>query len=337
MKYRRLGKTNLQISEISMGTWQIADDPEWGKGPEEKDSFKVLQRYIDLGGNSIDTAWVYGWSEDKPKKHLSEELIGRFLQQTSQRSKVILTTKIPPLNQMWPISKDSRIENIFPKKHIIDCIEDSLRSLQTDCLDVVLFHVWLDTFNENDEWKEVCQRLTSQGKVKFWGLSPNYYDPAGCLKTLESGEISVVQCIFNIFHQKPITDLFPTAKRLDIGVTSCAPFDEGGLTGKLHKGMTFPHGDFRAQYFAGSRLDELDRRISQLTLLLEDEATTIPEMALRYILSFDEVSSVIPGMRNIDYVKANIDLSDGRKLSKITLKELKRHSWERNFYPWATE
>lgn len=336
MKYRRLGKTNLKISEISMGTWQIADDPEWGKGPEEKDSFKVLQRYIDLGGNSIDTAWVYGWREDKPLKHLSEELIGRFLKQTHQREKVILTTKIPPLNQLWPIHKDSKIENIFPTNHIIGCVEDSLKSLQTDCLDVVLFHVWLDKFNENDEWKETCIKLTKQGKVKFWGLSPNYYDPAGCLKTLESGVISVVQCIFNIFHQKPIIDLFPTASRLDIGVTACAPFDEGGLTGRLHKGVTFAEGDFRAQYFSGERLEELDKRTSKLKLFLGDEAKTLPELALRYILSFNEISSVIPGMRNINYVKTNTELSDGKKLSKKLIGELKKHSWERNFYPWST-
>lgn len=337
MKYRRLGKTNLNISEISMGTWQIADDPEWGKAQSEKESFRVLQRYIDLGGNSIDTAWVYGWNEKDPARHLSEELIGRFLKLTNQRNKVILTTKIPPLNQMWPIQKGSRIETIFPTDHIEKCVNDSLRSLQTDCLDVVLFHVWLDEFNNNDDWKEVCKKLTVAGKVKFWGLSPNYYDPAGCLKTLESGIISVVQCIFNIFHQRPVTDLFPVAVKLDIGVTACAPFDEGGLTGKFHKGMAFAEGDFRAQYFAGARLDELEKRTSKLALLLGDEAATIPEMTLRYILSFDEISSVIPGMRNINYVKANIGCSDGQKLSQATLEKLKEHSWERNFYPWAVE
>lgn len=336
MKYRRLGKTNLQVSEIGMGTWQIADDPEWGKGQSENESFRLLQRFIDLGGNLIDTAWVYGWSEDKPDKHLSEELIGRFLTQTKQRNKVILTTKIPPINQLWPAPKGSTTETTFPKHHILRCVDDSLRGLQTDYIDLMLFHVWRDEFNNEDEWKEVCQSLTKQGKIRFWGLSPNYYEPNGCLKTLESGVISVVQCIFHIFHQRPIAELFPTANRLNIGIVACAPLDEGGLTGNITLDTKFEEGDFRAQYFAGERLKKLVERTSKLTELLGGEAVTLPELALRYILSFNQISAVIPGMRKLKNIMANIALSDGRKLSPSLLNELKQHSWERNFYPWAS-
>jgi aryl-alcohol dehydrogenase-like predicted oxidoreductase len=336
MKYRRLGKTELKVSEIGMGTWQITDDPEWGKGPGEKVSFENLQRFIDLGGNLIDTAWVYGWNENEPNKHPSEELIGKFLKQTQQRNKVILTTKIPPINQLWPAPKGSTMESTFPKKHIISCVEDSLRSLQTDCIDLMMFHVWRDEFNQEDEWKSICEKLTKEGKVRFWGLSPNYYEPAGCIKTLESGIISVVQCIFHIFHQRPITELFPTAARLDIGIVACAPLDEGGLTGNINLNTKFDEGDFRAQYFAGDRLRELTQRTLRLKKLLNEEAETLPELALRFILNFDEVSSVIPGMRSINNINRNIALSDGKKLSETIINELKKHSWERNFYPWST-
>lgn len=336
MKYRRLGKTNLQISEIGMGTWQITDDPEWGKGPDENVSFANLQRFIDLGGNLIDTAWIYGYKEERPNNHPSEELIGRFLKKTKQRDKVILTTKIPPINLAWPAPHGSSMKEIFPKEHILKCVDDSLRSLQIDCIDVMLFHVWLDAFNEEDEWKKICTQLTKEGKVKFWGLSPNYYEPQECLKTLESGIISVVQCIFHIFHQQPIIKLFPTAKKFDIGIMACAPLDEGGLTGTITLDTKFAEGDFRSQYFAGDRLKELVMRTSKLKKLLGNEAKTLPELALRFILSFDEITSVIPGMRKLKNLERNVEISDGRRLSALLLSELKGHVWERNFYPWAT-
>ncbi|OGH23135.1 MAG: aldo/keto reductase [Candidatus Levybacteria bacterium RIFCSPHIGHO2_12_FULL_38_12] len=335
MKYRRLGRTNFKVSEVGMGTWQIADDPEWGKGQNEKKSFRNLQHFIDLGGNNIDTAWVYGWREDRPNEHLSEELIGRFLKKTKQRDKIILITKIPPLDQNWPAHKGATMSSIFPKKHILQCIEDSLRGLQTDTIDLMLFHVWRDEFNEEDEWKKLCLKLTKEGKVKFWGLSPNYYEPSGCLRALESGIISVVQCIFNIFHQKPITELFSTVKKLDVGIMACAPLDEGGLTGKITLDTKFENEDFRTQYFVGKRLIELVKRTDKLKELLGDEARTLPELALRFILSFGEISTVIPGMRNIKNIDANMALSDGRKLTPTLIKKLQKYTWERNFYPWV--
>lgn len=336
MRYRRLGKTNLQVSEIGMGTWQITDDPEWGKGPLEKDTYQVLQKFIDLGGNLIDTAWVYGYREDKPDSHPSEELIGRFLKQTNQRDKVIITSKIPPLDLEWPIPKGRRMQDVFPEKFILKCVDDSLRGLQTDHIELMLFHAWRDEFNDEDAWKDVCTKLTKEGKVLNWGFSPNYFYPGGGNKTLTGGIMSVVQCIFNVFHQKPITELFNTARTNDIGIVACVPFDEGGLTGRITNETVFADDDFRKQYFAGERLQELVKRTDDLQKLLGEEATTLPELALRFILSFDEMSSVIPGMRKLRNVELNTAISDGRKLSPSLIEELKKHTWERNFYPWAT-
>lgn len=335
MEYRRLGKTDLQVSEIGVGTWQITDDEDWGKGPKEKEAYATLQHFIDLGGNLIDTAWVYGWEADQPDRHPSEELIGRFLKQTNQRDKVILSTKIPPMNHLWPAPPGATMATTFPQEHILKCVDDSLRGLQTDSIDLMIFHVWRDEFNKEDEWKGVCQRLTKEGKVKFWGLSPNYYEPAGCLETLESGLISFVQCIFHIFHQRPIIELFPITKKLDVGIVACAPFDEGGLTGSITLDTKFEEGDFRGEYFAGNRLRELVERTDELRNLMGDEAETLAELALRFILSFNEISSAIPGMRKVKNVDLNTAVSDGRKLSPKLLSELKKHSWERNFYPWV--
>jgi len=241
------------------------------------------------------------------------------------------------MNHTWPAPEGISIKEIFPQKHILKCVDDSLRSLQTDCIDLMLFHVWIDEFSKDDEWKEVCNNLTRQGKVKFWGLSPNYYKPDGCLKTLESGPISVVQCIFNIYHQRPITGLFSTAHDLDIGIIACVPLDEGGLTGNINRNTKFPEGDFRVEYFKNERLEELVRRTSKLKKFLGKEADTLPELALRFILSFNEISAVIPGMRRLQYVESGTAVSDGRKLSPLLLNELKKHTWERNFYPWVSK
>ena len=336
MRYRRLGKTNLQVSEIGMGTWQITDDPEWGKGPLEKDTNQVLQKFIDLGGNLIDTAWVYGYREDKPDSHPSEELIGRFLKQTNQRDKVIITSKIPPLDLEWPIPKERTMRDVFPKKFILKCVDDSLRGLQTDHIELMLFHAWRDEFNDEDEWKEVCTKLTKAGKVLNWGFSPNYYYHGGSNNTLTGWIMSIVQCIFNIFHQKPIYELFNTARKNDIGIVACVPFDEGGLTGRITHETVFADDDFRKQYFAGERLKELVKRTDDLQKLLGEQAATLPELALRFILSFDEMSSVIPGMRKLRNVELNTAISDGRKRSPSLLEELKKNIWERNLYPWAT-
>ena len=323
------------VSEIGMGTWQITDDEDWGRGPSETDSFKNLQRFIDLGGNHIDTAAVYGYNSDQPDRHPAEELIGKFLKDTRQRDKVILTTKIPPINFKWPAPIGSTMQSTFPKKHILKYVNDSLRSLQTDYIDLMLFHVWRDEFDSDDEWKKICSDLTKQGKVKYWGFSPNYYEPGSCPNTLASGFMSVIQCIFNIFHQRPLIKLFPAAEKFDIGIVACVPLDEGGLTGNIHDNTVFERGDFRSKYFAGERLKELTQRTAKLKQLLGKEADTLPELALRFILSFKQISSVIPGMRKLKYVDSNTSVSDGRILSQRMLWEMKKHSWERNFYPWA--
>jgi aryl-alcohol dehydrogenase-like predicted oxidoreductase len=332
MKYRTLGKTGFKISEIGYGTWQLANDPNMWVGADPKESLRSLHRYAELGGNFIDTAWIYGYDESKPGSHPSEELIGKFLKEYSG-SDIIVATKIAPNNLEWPARRGVLIEDVFPKERIIQCVEDSLESLGVDVLDLVQFHVWQDEFNEHEEWKETIKKLTKEGKVKHWGISVNDYQPSNCLKTLDTGLFSTIQFIFNIFHQKPTEKLLPYAKKHNIGLIARVPLDEGGLTGTFTQNTVFEDGDFRAEYFQGDRLGELVRRTDKLKKLLDKEAKTLAELDLRYILSFDEISTVIPGMRKTKNVELNVATSDGRKLSPALMQELKKHTWERNFYP----
>lgn len=330
MKYRILGKTGLKVSEVGMGTWQLAGKP-WGwDAPDEKESMKALYRFVELGGNFIDTAWEYGRA-GIPGEHCSEELIGQFIRESGNREKVIIASKVPGKNRKWPARKDVPISEVFPKGHIEEIVDSSLKSLKIETIDLMQFHVWQDDFVNEDDWKEEIQNITKKGKVKHWGISINDYQPSNCLKTLDTGLISTVQFIFNIFHQKPIEKLFPYVKKNNIGLIARVPRDEGSLTGRLTLNSKFDDG-MRSKYFSQERLKEFMPRIEKLEQLLGREAKSLPELALRYILSFDEVSTVIPGTRKVKYVDANVSVSDGKKLSNNLMEELKKHAWERNFY-----
>jgi len=333
MNYRTLGKTGLKVSEIGYGTWQLADDPGCWVGADVKESLKSLYRFVELGGNFIDTAWIYGYDDKNPDRHPSEELIGKFLKESGKRDDIIIATKVPGKNRKWPAWKGIPISEVFPNDHIEKCVDDSLRSLGVDSIDLVQFHVWQDDFVHEDGWKKTVRKITESGKVKHWGISANDYQPTNCLQALDTGLISTVQFIFNIFHQKPTEKLLPYAAKNNIGLIARVPLDEGGLSGNFTEKTTFEEGDFRRHYFANERLEELVLRVDTLKILLGEEAKTIPEMDLRYLLSFDQISTVIPGMRQTKNVEANAAVSDGRKLSQQLKDELKHHSWERNFYP----
>lgn len=334
MKYRTLGKTGLKVSEVGMGTWQLAGQP-WGWDvPDEAESLRALHRYIELGGNFIDTAWAYGRSESNRKlgRHSAEELIGTFLKQSGFRDKVVLASKIAPKNGKWPAWKNIPISEVFPDAYIEQMVDDSLKNFKVDTIDLMQLHVWQDSFARDDGWKNTIQKITQSGKVRFWGISINDYQPKNCLNTLDTGLIDTVQCIFNIFHQKPTETLFPYAKTHNIGLIARVPLDEGGLTGRISLATEFTD-PMRSYIFSKDRRNELVKRIDSLKTLLGIEAKELPELALRFILSWNEVSTVIPGTRKVKYTTVNAAVSDGRKLSAQLMHELKNHAWERNFYP----
>lgn len=330
MKYRTLGKTGLKISEVGLGAWQLAGKP-WGWDvPDENESKRALYKFVELGGNFIDSAWVYGRT-DEPGKHTSEELIGEFVRESGNRDKVIIASKIPPKNRVWPAWKGVSISETFPEQYIEEMVDSSLKCFGLDSIDLMQFHVWDDGFAENDEWKKAIQKITRAGKVKHWGLSINDYQPSNCLKTLDTGLISTIQLIFNIFHQLPIDRLFPYAKEHNIGLIARVPLDEGSLTGRLTLDSKFGD-DLRPTYFSEERLKSFIPKLEEIEKLMGEEAKGLPELALRFILSFDEISVVIPGTRKVKYAEENAAVSDGRKLSTGLMAELKKQAWERNFY-----
>lgn len=321
MKYRTLGKTGIQVSEIGFGAWGIGQ--ELWIGATDAESMRALHAAADNGLNFIDTALAYGEGH-------SENLVGRFLKE--RKEKIAVATKIPPKNRVWPAQPGSRIDDVFPAPYIIDRTEQSLKNLGVETIDLQQFHVWQDEWSSNDEWKAAIDKLRASGKIRHAGISVNDHQPANSLRTAATGLIDAFQVIYNIYDQSPERELFPYCASHDIGIIVRVPFDEGALTGTITPATTFADGDFRNNYFRGGRKQEVFERANALKLLLGKEASTLPELALRYCLQPHAVSTVIPGMRNANNVHANCGVSDGRGLSSSLLAELKMHAWNKNFY-----
>jgi aryl-alcohol dehydrogenase-like predicted oxidoreductase len=321
MNLRPLGRTGLQISEVGYGAWGIGRTM-W-IGADDDESLRALDRAIELGLNFIDTALAYGDGH-------SERLVGKSVRARSET--VYVASKIPPKNMRWPASGDDRAEDAFPGEHIRRCTETSLRNLGLDTIDVQQFHVWHDSWLEQGDWLETVQALKQEGKIRNFGVSINDHEPDTALALVRSGNVDTVQVIYNVFDQSPEDELFPAVKEHGVGVLARVPFDEGGLTGSITADTEFPEGDFRASYFSGDRKRQVAERVRAIVADLGIAPGAIAEIALRYILSSDAVSTVIPGMRSIRNVERNCAAGDGRGLPPEQVEKLHAHRWVRNFY-----
>jgi aryl-alcohol dehydrogenase-like predicted oxidoreductase len=321
MRYRTLGRTGLTVSEIGYGAWGIGKTM-W-IGADDRESLIALQTAIENGLNFVDTALVYGDGH-------SERLVGQIIRE--HPNKIAVATKIPPKNNRWPAQKGTPLRDAFPKEHIIECTEKSLRNLRLECIDLQQFHVWIDEWSLQDEWWEAITLLKKQGKIRFVGISVNDHQPHSVINAAKSGRIDSFQVIYNIFDQSPEDDLFPLCRQLNIGILARVPFDEGSLAGQINPDTVFPEKDWRNRYFRGDRKQKVWERVQKIGKEMKGEADDTAEFALRFILSNPAVSSVIPGMRTAFNVERNCAVSDGRVLMEETLERLKAHRWVRNFY-----
>jgi aryl-alcohol dehydrogenase-like predicted oxidoreductase len=323
MKYRRLGRTGLMVSEIGYGAWGIGKGL-W-VGAEDAESLLALRRAVEEGVNFIDTALAYGPGH-------SERLVGQLVRE--MKVPLYVATKVPPKNLTWPAARGVPVSEVFPAAHIKRSADESLENLGLDHIDLLQLHVWRDEYLDDTYagWQEALRELQKSGKVRFVGISVNDHDPSSAPRAVASGLFDTAQIIYNIFDQTPEERFFPACQKHDVGVIARVPFDEGGLTGTITPDTTFPSGDFRSQYFKGDRKRQVWERAEALKKLLDGHAKTLPELALRFILSHDAVSTVIPGMRRLGSVQANVAVSDGRRLSPTLREKLRAHAWPRNFY-----
>ena len=174
--------------------------------------------------------------------------------------------------------------------------------------------------------------LKAEGCVDGIGISVNRWEPANCLKAIETGLIDTIQVIYNIFDQSPDEELLGACQESGGGVIARVPFDEGALTGEIRPETTFARKDWRNRYFSGDRKQQVQDRVERLSELLGDEVQTLPELALRFCLQSEAVSTVIPGMRTSAHVVSNLAVSGLPPLSPELMQVLRRHAWQKNFY-----
>lgn len=322
MQYRKLGRTNFEVSDIAHGLWGMSG---WS-GSEDRESLEALQLAVDLGCNFFDTAWAYGDGK-------SDGLLGEILAKNSG-NRLYAASKIPPMNLKWPASPSDRYGDVFPANQVFRHLDMIRRKLGVDSVDLLQLHVWDDSWTDDSDFRGTVEKLKQDGSIRSFGLSINRWQPENGLKALRTGLVDVVQVIYNIFDQAPEDQLFPLCEELNIGVIARVPLDEGSLGGKMTLQTRFPESDWRSKYFGPENLTQTLARVEKLKEIVPP-GMTLPEMALRFILSHPTVSTAIVGMRRLNHVRQNIAVSDAGPLDARLLNALKAHRWDRPPQRWS--
>ena len=323
---RRLGATGYTVSELGLGGWGLGGS-QW-LGSDDGQGREALRQAVDSGITFFDTALAYGNGH-------SERLIGEVLKADIRAGRVVVATKVPPLNQDWPGKAGTPLADVFPARHLAASTGQSLKNLGVEALPVQQLHVWHDAWLDDPQWQasyDQIVRLKREGKVLHWGISINDHAPETALRVLADPIFETAQVIYNIYDRSPERALFERARTKPLGVIVRVPFDEGALTGQIRSDTVFPAGDWREEYFSGDRRAEAERRGKALAEVLDREVQTLPELALRFCLSPPAVTTVIPGMRRAAHVRQNVAAAVKGKLSPGMLAKLEAHAWEKNWY-----
>ena len=300
MKYRKLGKTGFEISEISLGTWQVGG--VWGDEFSHENAEKILNSAIDGGINFIDTADVYGDGK-------SEKAVGRFVKSRSER--IYVATKCG--RQLNPHTNEAYQPAVLRK-----FVENSLKNMGLETLDLIQLHCPPTEVYYRPEIFELFDRLKDEGKILNLGISVEKVEEA--LKGIEFDNVTTVQIIFNTFRQRPSELFFEQAKKKKIGVIVRVPLASGLLTGKFSKQSTFTAGDHRnfnrngemfdkGETFSGIDYETGLAAVEELKALFPNQAN-LASIALKWILGFDAVSTIIPGASRSEQVSANVAALD---------------------------
>jgi aryl-alcohol dehydrogenase-like predicted oxidoreductase len=312
MKYRVLGKTGYEVSEVSFGTWAIGGS--WGE-VDDAESLRALEAALDEGVNFFDTADVYGDGR-------SEKLLARLTQSKKQR--IIIATKAG--RRLSPhVTEGYTIENITA------FVERSLKNLDTDCIDLLQLHCPPTPVYDNAELFEQLNTLVKDGKVAKLGVSVEKVSEA--LRALQYDNVCTVQIIFNMFRLKPADEFFAEAKKRDVGILARVPLASGLLSGRMTKDTVFAADDHRqynrhgeqfdkGETFSGVDYEKGVAAVDELKRCLP-EGMTMPQFALKWILMFDAVSCAIPGGKTPAQIQQNMSVSDMAPLSAETMAKVR--------------
>ncbi len=322
MQSRRFSRTNWQVGEIGYGMWGMAG---W-KDSSDDESRASLQRSVELGCNFFDTAWGYGAGH-------SESLLGELIRNNPDK-KLYTATKIPPKNFIWPSRREFTLEDCFPPDHIEKYVHASLQNAGLESFDLMQFHVWEDSWLDDDRWIKKMTDLKAQGLFHAIGISINRWEPWNGVRAVKSGLVDAVQVIYNIFDQNPEDELFPACAEHDVAVIARVPFDEGTLSGAVTRDSRWSEGDWRNTYFVPENLNACVTHAEAVFPLIP-AGMSKADFALRFILHNPIVNTIIPGMRKLNHVEANCAASDGVMLTEELLAALKTHRWDRTPTEWS--
>src|SRR6516164_6254388 len=314
MQYRQFGRTGWTVSDIGYGLWGMSG---WS-GSDDEQSAAALQRAVDAGCTFFDSAWGYG--EGK-----SDQFLGELLAR-NPGERLYAASKVPPKNLKWPALPSFAYSEVFPPDHVLKYADMIRTKLRTDAIDLLQFHVWQDAWAGEADFRKTVEKLKRDGVVRAFGLSLNRWEPGNGIKAIRTGLVDAVQVIYNIFDQAPEDELFPLCHEMNIAVIARVPLDEGSLGGNMTLETRFPEADWRARYFTSENLVPTIDRVERLKRIVPD-GMTLPEMAIRCVLSNPDVSTTIVGMRTPDHVKSNTGYSDKGPLDPNLLAEFRKHRW----------
>jgi len=288
MKYRRLGRTNLRVSVIGIGTWQFGG--EWGKDFSQDEVDRMFDKARALGVNLIDTAECYG-------DHTSEGLIGGATQR--DRASWIIATKFGHKFHGHLDRTDER-----SPKDAVKQLEESLTALRTDYVDLLQYHSIRDEEFDNDELQQTVIKLKQQGKVRHIGNSIGGNAGPHQTQRSQGAQVEALQVIYNRLDKRPEQRDFPYAMQHDLGVLARVPLASGFLSGKYKPGASFSGSDVRA----GQKQQEIDAKLREVEQVQKTEVppgVPMAEWALAWCLQHPAVSSVIPGCKSVEQVETN--------------------------------
>ncbi len=309
MNYRKLGKTNFAISEISLGTWQVGG--KWGSDFDDRAADHIINEAIDRGVNFIDTADVYSAGD-------SETAVGRVVRQRAEY--IYVATKCG--RRIDPHTAEN-----YTVAALRGYVEDSLRRMKIDRIDLIQLHSIPNAVYYRPEIFGLFERLREEGKIQHLGVSVEKVEEA--IKAMEYPNVAAVQIIFNLFRQRPTELFFDLVKQHDIGVIARVPLASGLLTGKFDAQTTFGEGDHRnfnrngeafdkGETFSGVEYSQGLKAVEALRIIFPDEDNLAP-VALQWILSHPEVSCIIPGASKVDHLRSNVQAAERTPLTRDQL------------------
>lgn len=292
MEYRKLGRTDIEVSEIGFGAWAIGGDA-WGP-VEDESSIAAMRRALEVGINLIDTADVYGDGH-------SEELVGQVIK--GRREQVIVSTK----GGLMGHHRDPKGTPVYDRpERVREALENSLRRLGTDYVDVYFDHIWWDRHEETEAFMEALAQLKQEGKARAVGVSTD--DLAYVQHFNRGGVVDVVQLDYSILNRTAEGGILPYAQEHAIGVLVRGPLNKGLLAGKFTPDTSFPEGDIRRSWPEEDWYRETLEKVERLRPL-ERDGQSMSQLALRFVLSHPAVSAAIPGAKTPRQVDDNAGAS----------------------------